>query len=213
MPVITALKPSRKSNNLVVVYVDGQFLLKAPIDLALKHHLKVGLELSPKILRTLKSQTDSHYFFERAVNFISYRPRSSSEVTFFLKQKLAQTPKRITKILTKLQELGLQNDDTFADWLINSRKNQGKSLMFIKRELAQKGLDKSLISQKLEQQSAILPPQRKVLSYYNKYLKKDPRTALLKTARYFASKGFSSSELKTIIDSIKNDGESIESAD
>jgi regulatory protein len=204
MPIVTDLRPSKKSQNLVLLYIDNRFYLRLPIDLVLKHQLKIGSELTKKTDKLLKIQTTRQYYFDRAVNFLSYRPRSKAEIRFFLISKFKAGPKMVAKILTRLEELGLQNDSDFADWLIRSRISQGKSLMFLKRELSQKGIDPELIGAKLQDIDPILPAPRKILSYFQKYYKKDPKTALIKTRFHFAQKGFVGNALKMITEIIKN---------
>lgn len=209
MPIITDLRPSKKSKDLVLLYKDHRYYLRIPIDLVIKYGLKIGHELDKKLDRKLRVATSRQYFFDRAVNFLSYRPRSRSEVSQYLKSKLKAMPSTIEKILTKLTHLGLQDDNTFAEWLIRSRVNQGKSLMFIKRELYQKGIDSEIVSAKLQEQESSLPTDSKIIRCFQKYNAKDPKTALLKLKYHYTSKGFTQSEIKSIIEVIKNSETSI----
>jgi regulatory protein len=84
---------------------------------------------------------------ERALRFVSMRPRSTKEVREFLARTLTRhhttAPSVVKKIMTRLVELGYVNDRTFTEWWITQRRTATpKGTMLIKRELLQKGIAK-----------------------------------------------------------------------
>ena len=84
-------------------------------------------------------------FYNIALRFLSYRPRSEKEVKDKLKRKkIDQT--MIDRVINKLKEQKFINDEEFAKWWIEQRTNfKPRSLRLIKIELRQKGIEQDLI--------------------------------------------------------------------
>ena len=84
---------------------------------------------------------------KRAYKFLSYRPRSAAEVQARLGQ-LGFSPKSIETTLEKLRSLKLLDDEAFArGWARGRAEGRGYGPLRIERELRQKGIAKSLVSQ------------------------------------------------------------------
>ena len=83
--------------------------------------------------------------FDRALKFLSYRPRSEAEVRAKLGQ-LGFSHKSVDTTLEKLRSLSLLNDETFAKgWARGRVENRGYGPLRIEMELRQKGIAKSVI--------------------------------------------------------------------
>lgn len=84
---------------------------------------------------------------QRALKFLSYRSRSEAEVRAKLTQ-LGFPQKSILSTLGKLRSLNLLNDESFArGWVRARAEGRGYGPLRIERELRQKGIAKSMISQ------------------------------------------------------------------
>jgi regulatory protein len=84
---------------------------------------------------------------EYAIRFLTYRARSESEVRAKL-TRLGFPQKIIDTTLEKLRSLNLLNDEIFArGWALGRAEDRGFGPLRIERELRQKGVAKSLISQ------------------------------------------------------------------
>ena len=148
-------------------------------------------------------------FYNRALKFLSYRPRSEKEIRDKLKRKKA-SEEIINKIILRLKENNFLNDEEFVKWWIEQRTNfKPRSLKLIKMELGQKGIDKELIDETIDElPSAIddLESAKKLiekrLSRY-KNLSRDEK--FQKIARYLVSKGFSYDIIKEIFKSLDRD--------
>src|SRR5713226_9331023 len=81
---ITALKPQATDAERMNIFVDGQFLLGANALVVLSLGLKVGQELSLEQLAKLREEENLQQAVERALNFLSFRPRSREEVKRYL---------------------------------------------------------------------------------------------------------------------------------
>src|SRR3989344_6604171 len=84
-------------------------------------------------------------FYNKALKFLSYRPRSEKEIRDKLKKKKA-SEETINKIILRLKENNFINDEEFVRWWIEQRTNfKPRSLRLIKMELKQKGVSNDLI--------------------------------------------------------------------
>lgn len=84
---------------------------------------------------------------KRAFKFLSYRPRSEAEVHAKL-TRLGFPQKSVETALEKLRSLNLLDDETFArGWARGRAEGRGYGPLRIERELRQKGIEKSLVSQ------------------------------------------------------------------
>jgi len=144
-------------------------------------------------------------FYDKALKFLSYRPRSEKEVKDNLLKKKA--PDSIVQlVIKKLKEQKFLNDGEFAKWWIEQRtlvKPTGKRL--IKFELKKKGIDKELIDEVFdsvedlvhdELETARKLVQRKI----NKYKGLDRQKIYQRLGGFLSRRGFDYDTIKKSID-------------
>ncbi len=143
----------------------------------------------------------------RALRFLSFRPRSEKEIRDYLsKKKVSELVAQ--EIISKLKENKFLNDDDFAKWWVEQRTLiKPRAWRIIKIELKQKGISKEII-EKLEQNTefklqsnlemAIKLAQKRLPRYKN--LPK--QEAYQKLGRFLASKGFDWETIKISIDGV-----------
>ncbi len=86
-------------------------------------------------------------FLDKALYYLSFRPRSEKEVRDNLLKKKA-TPEVIDRVLNSLNEQNFLNDQDFTRWFIDQRiRFKPKSVRIIKLELRQKGISQEIIEQ------------------------------------------------------------------
>lgn len=86
--------------------------------------------------------------FDRAVNILTYKPRSINELRERLLEKDWATEPIVDEVIEKLKFYGYLNDETFAKNLANSKLRQkpiGKRLL--QQKLTQKKLDKETVEE------------------------------------------------------------------
>ncbi len=85
----------------------------------------------------------------QALRFLSYRPRSESEVRRRLQAKF---PQRVTEsVVKRLKELGLLDDASFArEWTRSRVSHRPRSAFTIRRELLVKGIDRDTAQSAVE---------------------------------------------------------------
>lgn len=162
---ITALRVQAGNKDRVNVYLDNQFAFAlARIEAA---RLRIGQELSPADVERLKRADSAETAYARALNFLSPRPRSESEVRQFLKKKVRAKKKEpeketseapaerldealIDQVIARLKRAGLLNDEAFAQyWVENRAAFRPRGKRALKAELRGKGLSAQAIDNAL----------------------------------------------------------------
>jgi regulatory protein len=148
MKKITALKMEEGRKKRVAVYWEGQRRpLRLEVDTALKEGLTVGQEFSESELAHL-TRLDLFYRTQNAaLHFLSYRPRSESEVKSRLIRR-GFTESEINAVLLKLKEQGLLSDTDFAEfWKENRQAFSPRSQFLTRLELKRKGVANEVIDE------------------------------------------------------------------
>lgn len=135
---VTALKLQTRNKNRVNVFLDGKFAFGlVKLEAA---RLRVGQELDEASLARLKQADDREQIHERALKFLSLRPRSEAEVRANLK-KHSVPEELITQEIERLKNNGWLNDHTFAKlWVENRATFRPRSKRALQAELKRKGI-------------------------------------------------------------------------
>lgn len=165
---ITAIEPQATNPERVNIFVDGRFLLGANTAIVLQLGLRVEQELLPTQLEQLRSEEVLQQAIERAYNYLSYRPRSRTEVRNYLRRK-ETPPAIIDAALARLDHLNLINDRDFASFWVESREHfSPRGARALKNELRMKGVDREvldeLIDNEKDEERAMLAGRKKALS-------------------------------------------------
>jgi regulatory protein len=150
MRKITAIEPQQKNPQRVNIYLDGEFAFGLARITA--GWLKVGQVVSEEKISALQAEDVDESTYQKALHFLSYRPRSSAEV----RQNLAKrgTPAELVEeTLNRLQRAGLVNDREFAQaWVENRNTFQPRSKSALRYELRRKGLSDEIVQLVLDEQ-------------------------------------------------------------
>lgn len=107
--------------------------------------LKVGQELDGAQVEALTRQDRHHRSLSQALSYLSYRPRSETELREKLKQKGVTLPD-IETVLARLKERGLLDDAGFAQfWKENRQSFSPRSKRLVRLELKRKGIPDDVI--------------------------------------------------------------------
>jgi regulatory protein len=139
MGTITALRLNHRKKQ-VDIFVDGLHSFAVSDELAATNRLKVGGHLSPGQIEELKETNLIQSCFDAAAHYLSYRPRSESEVRQRLRRRGFEV-KVVEDTISRLKERRLIDDEAFAEYWRNSRLSfSPRSRKLIKVELRQKGV-------------------------------------------------------------------------
>lgn len=147
MPTITRLVAGKKNPHRVNLYLDGSYACSLSIDEVVKHSLKKGLVLTLEQLNSLRQTDNVLRDYAKILNFLSYRPRSESEVRARLRQYKCSD---IESVITKLYAHSHLDDLAFARWFVDSRTlHKTRSPRALQSELTRKGIGRAIIDQVL----------------------------------------------------------------
>jgi len=146
--IITALRIQKRDKGRVSVYIDEEFAFG--LSRQVSGWLVVGQELSDEKIRELQESESREKAYHRALNFLSYRPRSEAEVRRNLIKH--DTPEDcIEDILERLRQLDLVDDRQFAETWVENRSTfrpRGRRALF--SELRAKGIHNETIDEVLQ---------------------------------------------------------------
>ena len=148
---ITDLEPQVNNAERVNVYIDGRFLLGVNAVIVLRMELRVGQELLPEQLEQLRSEEAEQQAVDRALNYLSFRPRSREEVRRYLQRK-ETPPYVIDAALERLDRLNFVNDRAFVEfWVENRDKFNPRGSRALKNELRLKGVERDIVDELVDQ--------------------------------------------------------------
>ena len=198
MSEVTAIEPQKKKPDRFNVFVDGKFAFGLDAETLVKSGLKVGQEVSEKEIEKLVFENETNKLVDKALRFLSFRPRSEREVRDRLRRKLGKKSqpsldKVIDNVLNRLKHLDYINDEEFAKWWVGQRQTHSpRGSRLIRSELFQKGIAQEIIDKVLpedeegEVEQALKTAKKKLRSYQ----KLDPQEFKQKMGQYLARRGF-----------------------
>jgi regulatory protein len=200
---ITALKVQAKAKDRVNVSLDGEFAF----GLALIHALwlKIGQHLSDAEIAELQTADTLEKAQQRALNLISYRPRSVKEVQQRLK-KAGVDEEQTETIVNRLKEAGLLDDETFSNQWVESRlRASPRSKRMIQWELKQKGVGADQINKALESVNDEDAAYQAALKKLPRFAALDARERKRKLMEFLARNGFDYDVISSVVTKILNE--------
>lgn len=212
---ITRIEPQKKTPLRENIFLDGEFGFGISTELRFLSKLQVDQELSKKEATTLIEKDQIDRLVNKAIKFLSFRPRSQKEITgqLLFKGKLSElqseTEKKqyqtsVQKAVDFLVTKGLLNDTEFAAWWVEQRR-QFKKIgdRVIKSELYTKGVDREIIDQVMGEKSdpyalALAAGEKKLASYY----RYEPREFKTKMGQYLVRHGFDWEVISRVVDTL-----------
>lgn len=203
MPIITSITAQVKNSERCNVFVDGEFLFSASLEVVMRNALKVGKEISVSELKAVIIENDKAKALEKAISYISKTLKTKRQVKEYLLKK-GYSEDVAYYCIDKLKEYNLIDDANFAKRYVEcNSKTQGKRLY--EYRLMMKGVKKEDIEKGVAQLDVDGKANAKYVA--DKYLKNKEITKenLSKTYRYLMGKGFSYEEADFAISSYKED--------
>lgn len=150
MNVITAIEPQKKRADRRSIFVDGEFVAGAHVDVVLALNLSVGQRLDKdRLIDLLKAET-ARKARECALRQIGYRNRTRSEIR---KRLLgSEFPEEIVEeVIAQLADVGLLDDEKFSrDWVRSRTASKPMGKTRLAWELRSKGVEAPVVEETLQ---------------------------------------------------------------
>jgi regulatory protein len=204
MATISALEPQKKNPQRVNVYLDGDFAFA--LGRITAAWLQVGQELSEQKASELQEQDRIESTYQRALHFLSFRPRSIQEVAQNLHQH-GLDQGLIDQTIARLRLAGLVDDEDFArTWIENRSTFRPRSQSALRFELRRKGLSEETIQSALEAGAddarlALLAARKQA----HRYAGLEWSVFRQKLGSFLARRGFSYGTLTPVISEVWNE--------
>ena len=205
--VITKILKSRKERSSYAVYVDDALACLVSDEILAKFGLHAEMQIDGKTMEQLSSAAALDRARRIAVNFISYRSRSSREIVDKLTRK-GVTPDVAANVVQHLRDVRLLNDLEFARMFVRDKlrgKPMGKAMM--RRKLLEKGIAfqiiervlKEYITEEAEQQAAARLAAKKLKVSRARFGGLDSARQQKRLVDYLLNRGFSTEiAMKTV---------------
>lgn len=195
--IITTIQPQKRNPERMNIFIDGEFGFGLHVKLAV--NLSVGQELSHDEIEKLRKADKVEKTYLKALNFLSYRPRSTAEVSRWMAKH--DTPDEVEEaVLARLKRNKYVDDKKFAElWVENRNEFRPRGAYALRMELRSKGVSDEAIEpvlRELDEEELALRAARKPLKRFEKLTRDDFQK---KIYGYLSRRGFKYDTIKTTI--------------
>ena len=205
---ITALTFQKRTQDRVNLFIDDRFAMGIPAIEAAR--LRVGQLLDHADIERLSRLDAESRAFDRAVRFLSYRPRSEAEMRRYLHEKKVDGAVE-EKIIARLIDLHYLDDREFARWWIENRTEfSPRGVHAIRQELRLKGVSHDIVGEAIER---YLPEAKETVENLarrraSRLSGEDQFTFKRKLSAFLLRRGFSYEDVTPVVNSLWQEIES-----
>lgn len=206
---ITKLAPQQHDAERINVFLDGKFAFGLAAAIVEERGLRVGQALAADEIAALKARDDLSKAVNKALVFLTSRPRSIREVRDRLAKKGVEPPV-IEAVIARLAGWGYVGDADFARyWVENRGANQPRGKRLLRQELWQKGVaretvDEVLAEAEIDEAGAALTLARKRLRQLRAL---DAPTQRRRLSAFLQRRGYDYPTIKAALDTLLNPGD------
>jgi len=226
MSVITGIVPATRPAGRFAVLVDGREAAVLTLEAIERLHLTVGRSVAG-LEEQIALEAKRLQTYDRALNMLAFRARSSSELARSLQRKGEEKP-HVDWAIDRLREQGLLDDAAFARSFARARVVDGKqSRRRVQQDLARKGVSRSLSDQAIDtvieeegvdQRAVVEEAARKKL---RSLAGLDPAVQRRRLYGFLARRGYEIDDIRSVLSAIgsslgaehANDGEALDDAE
>ncbi|MEO0068173.1 MAG: RecX family transcriptional regulator [candidate division WOR-3 bacterium] len=197
---ITGLKPQRRSKKRLSVFVDGEFAFSLDKETVAEFGLKEGERVDRQFLEQVVLEEQYRLCRNYAFLLLSYKARTEKELKERLEKK-GYSPVVIARVLERLKELGLADDEKLTKDYVEERIRIGhKGKWRVKQELLKRGVAKEKVEQALRNAPDETEAAQMVLEHFlPRYQRLDEETKLRRIYGLLARRGFSPETIKNVL--------------
>jgi regulatory protein len=207
---ITALRAQSHNTQRVNVFIDDMFAIGVSLNTVVREGLFVGKEVDNQAWDRLESAESADKALQAALRFLETRPRSITEVRERLRRKaFAETS--IEAAISRLTDLGLLDDDAFAQfWVENRLTCRPRGARALRDELRRKGVASSIVESTLANNELMVDESERALTLaraaLRKYRNASDRTSFQRRmGGYLQRRGFDFNTITPILDLLWRD--------
>ncbi len=200
---ITKVERQKKSDHRYIIHF-GAYNMTVHEDVMIKYRMITGNSFMKADLVEIVVADERQRAYVEGLRYLERKPRTAMEMTRRLRQKeIGETI--IAEVVQPLQEERLLDDPLYAkQWAEQRIANQRKGKMWIRQELREKGIDKTLISEALEN----ITPEQELESALETGRKKwnlirgEASDKRRKTGAFLMRRGFSGDMVRQVINTL-----------
>ena len=186
MAEITSIEPQVKDKNRCNVYIDGRFYCGIKLEVAIKYHLKAGMQVEKSQLDEIQLETEKSQAVDKAMTHLSATMKTERQMRDFLVKK-GYTEAVCDYVIEKLQYYKFIDDYAYCRAYVNSVRGKGKRAIeadLFKRKARRDAIDEAL--------NDFTENKDDAYSLLQKYMrgKEVNKINLLKGYKYLLSKGY-----------------------
>jgi SOS response regulatory protein OraA/RecX len=194
----------KESNNYIVLYLDNNEKLYVSIEAYFKHNLANLKGFDNKTYELLKKEENLILGYNAVLKKLSIKDHSIKQIKDFLYLKRKLDNDEVNKIIDKLIQYNLLDDEKYCIERINYLNEQLFSIKQIKNKLKNEGISNELIEKYIVSDSN--KEYEKVYKLVNKYLNSVKNKSLNAKKQLILNKvvnlGFNYDDVKMAIDSL-----------
>ncbi len=149
---ITAVEPSARTPDRWHISLDGAYAFSVDGTLLVSEGLYSGREVTEDEVRRWRQAAEEQRTFDAALAFLAARPRSRTEIRRRLlrpnPKRPSPAPETVERVLARLTEMGLVNDEEFASFWVEQRERfSPRAAYAMTQELRQRGVSAEVATQ------------------------------------------------------------------
>jgi regulatory protein len=202
---ITAIQVQKKNPQRANVFIEGDFAFGLALIEAAK--LKPGTYLDDADIQRLLQSDEQERAYEQTLHFLSYRPRSRSEVSRYLRDK-DLSEQATEAAMERLERAGLLDDEAFARyWISNREQFRPRGERALRYELRQKGVDDRVIDDLLQDTDEMESAYRAAVQRIERWKRLDPAERRQKLSGYLQRRGFGYEAIRDVWERLEKEFE------
>ncbi len=145
MEEIKVLSVEKKGKKYLVYVSTEEEPIKLTEDSIVNNRILKGSVIDAETWEKIKKGKDTAFIFDKVLNYIDFKPRTTKEIRTYLKQKEIDN-ETINSIIERLEEIHYLDDDKYAKMYIEEGIKNKKGPQLIIYSLSELGIDKGLIN-------------------------------------------------------------------
>ncbi len=203
---ITKVERQKKSDHRYTIHF-GAYNLTVHEDVMIKYRMISGNSFMKEDLEEIVVADERQRAYVEGLRYLERKPRTAQEMARRLREKeIGETI--ITEVLQRLQQERFIDDPLYAkQWAEQRITNQRKGKLWIRQELREKGIDKSLIAEALEN----ISPEEELESALQTGRKKwnmirgDMNDKRRKTGAFLMRRGFPGEVVRQVLNTLREE--------